>query len=158
MTELYSLEKMKEKVNTRGRIIAIGISLIAFALICAVLFCALVDFETLKVYKIVGCIISVSCAWGSLYLLVEKRAKLGDEIARLNSFLHKGRRVLKCKVSGISKPKTVADGMVACEVFLDDKSTAVYYDKGLGDVPFSVGEDIEIALVENYIVAYEVKK
>lgn len=158
MTELYSLEELNKKVNIRKRIVTIGALLPVFALLCAVLFCILVDFETLKAYKIIGCIISVACAWGSLYLLAEKRVKINEDIARLDKFLHKDRKAFECKIADISKPKTVADGVSVYEIFVDDKQTAFYYDISVGENSFSIGENIKFSVVDNYIVAYEVIK
>ena len=158
MIELYSLEELNKKVNISKRIVTIGALLPIFALLCAVLFCILVELETLKAYKIIGCVISVACAWASLYLLAEKRAKISEEIARLDKFLHKERKNVDCKISGISKPKTIADGVSVYEILVDDKQTAFYYDTSFGEIPFSIGENVNFWVVDNYIVTYEVRK
>ena len=156
MTELYSLEKLDKKVNKLKKTKAVGIALPIIALILAIVLCVFVNTDTLKVFKVVGSIISVACAWISLYLLSAKRPSLNEEIARLNAFLKKERKSVECVVTEIDEPKTIADGISAYEIFVDDKHTAFYVDSELGDISLLKGNTVHLEVVDNYIVAYEV--
>ena len=156
MTELYSLEKLDKKVNKLKKTKAVGIALPIFALILAIVLCVFANTDTLKVFKVVGSIISVACAWASLYLLSDKRSSLNEEIARLNAFLKKERKSVECVVTEIDEPKTIADGISAYEIFVDDKHTAFYFDSELGDISLLKGNTVHLEVVDNYIVAYEV--
>lgn len=158
MTEIYSLDKLSLKVNKLKKSEAAGFALPIIALILAVVLCIFVSTDTLKAFKIVGSVISVACAWTSLYLLSAVRSSLNEEIARLNAFLKKERKEVISLISKIDEPKTIADGVFAYEIFVDDKCTAFYFDSELGGLPFSVGNTVRFEVVDNFIVAYEVIK
>ena len=158
MTELYSLDKLNIKVNKLKQTKAIGIALPVVALIVAISLFLFVNTDTLKAFKIAGSTISVACAWVSLYLLSTKRSSLNEEIARLNAFLKKERKLIKCTICEIDPPKTIVDGILAFEIFIDDKRTAFYFDSELGSIPFSNGNTVHLEVVDNFMVAYEVIK
>ena len=158
MTELYCQDNLNKKLKSRKTIIAVACVALAVAVVFVLVSCFVVNLETLLIFKILDCIVSVVCAWIAVFLFSFKLTKIKNETTRLSAFLQNNRERLICTVNRIAEPKTVADGVTAYEVFIDNDSRALFYETTLGDMPFSIGDTLKIEAVNNYIVAYEVTK
>ena len=61
-------------------------------------------------------------------------------------------------IDQIEEPKTLVENIVAYEVYAKDMDVAFYYEVKNSDMPFEVGNLVEVDVINNYIVAYEVRK
>ena len=92
------------------------------------------------------------------YLLGNRRIKLNDKLSHLDRVINGKREVVSFRISEIGTAKTIFENIVAYEIFSDERDVAYYVEARLGALPFSVGDEIKIAIVNNFVVAYEVKK
>lgn len=158
MTELYSPGELTEMLKKRKGIITLGVVLPVFSFAFSVFSCFVVDLNSLLLYKILTCSFLVISVWISIYLLFSGRIRLNDKIEHLSMMLNGKREIVCCEISEIHSPKTVSENILAYEIFDKQKDVAYYLEVGLVTLPFGVGDSITIAIVNNYVVAYEVKK
>ena len=158
MTEVYSKNESEviEKKYKHTLRLAIALPLIAFVL--AVAFCFVVNTDTLSIFKAIGSTISVLCVWACVYLLFNRLPKLKNNASHINKMLNSERKHISFVVDKIEEPKTLVENIVAYEVYAKDMDVAFYYEVKNSDMPFEVGNHIEVEVVNNYIVAYEVRK
>ena len=158
MTELYSPDELSLAFKKRKVIITLGIVLPAFFLVFSVFSCFVVNLESLAFFKIADSLLLVISAWISVYLLGNRRIKLNDKLSHLDRVINGKREVVSFRISEIGTAKTIFENIVAYEIFSDERDVAYYVEARLGALPFSVGDEIKIAIVNNFVVAYEVKK
>ena len=158
MTEVYSkneLEVIEKKYKHTLRL-AIALPLIAFAL--AVFFCFVANTDTLSMFKAIGSTISVLSVWVCVYLLFNRLPKFKNNASHISKMLTGDKKHISFVVAKIEEPKTLVENIVAYEVYAKDMDVAFYYEVKNSAMPFDVGNHIEVEVVNNYIVAYEVKK
>ena len=158
MTEVYSKNELEAIAKSRKNTIFAAIAFPSFALVLAVVLCFLADSNSLSVYKAIGCTVSVLCVWISVYLVWNRLPKLMDNAHHISRMLTGDRTCLSCVVSRVDAPKTLTENILAYEIFIKDEDAAFYYEQRSGEPPFATGDQINIRVVNNYIVAYEVKR
>ena len=158
MTEVYSKNESEviEKKYKHTLRLAIALPLIAFAL--AVFFCFVANTDTLSMFKAIGSTISVLSVWICVYLLFNRLPKLKNNASHISKMLTGDKKHISFVVAKIEEPKTLVENLVAYEVYAKDMDVAFYYEVKNSGMPFEVGNHIEVDVVNNYIVAYEVKK
>ena len=158
MSELYfkeHLENLKKrlKMTTIIGIITQFLGIIAFFVLCF-----FANTENITIIKIADGILLVASAWIAFYLLGSYRTELNDKIEHIENMLNGKRENVQCKIGIIKKPATITFNIFAYEIIDCDSGLGFYFESESPEIPFSVGDVVDFALVNNYIVAYEVKK
>ena len=158
MIEVYSKSELEVIAKKQKNTLTVAIALPSIAFILAVAFCFLADRDTLSMFKAIGSIISVLSVWICVYLLFNRLPKLKNNASHINKMLNSERKHISFVVDKIEEPKTLVENIIAYEVHAKDMDVAFYYEVKNSDMPFEVGNHIEVEVVNNYIVAYEVRK
>ena len=85
-----------------------------------------------------------------------RRTELNDKAEYLEIMLKSKRETTRVKIGKIEEPKTITFNLSAYDIFDANSGLAYYFESGLAEIPFSVGDEADLAIVKNYIVAYEV--
>lgn len=158
MSELYSREHLKKIEKRRKTTIIVGISAPIFAFLLVVASCFFVKQSSLTAIKIADGIILVLSAWSSFYLLGSRRTELNNKIEHLADMLNVNRKTVSCEIGRIGEPKTITFDVFAYEIFDRSGSLSLYLEFEQEQLPFAVGDTVDFAVVNNFIVAYEVKR
>lgn len=158
MIEVYSKNELELIAKNQKNTMTLAIALPSIAFVLAVVFCFLADTDTLSIFKAIGSTISVLSAWICVFCVFNRLPKLRNNASHINIMLSGQRICVSCRVLKIDEPKTIAENRLAYEVYVDDGNSAFYFEAKSGGIPFSNGDFIDIVTVNNYIVAYEVKK
>ena len=158
MTEVYSKNELEVIAKKQKNTWTVAIALPSIALVLAVFFCFVANTDTLSIFKAIGSTISVLSVWVCVYLLFNRLPKLKNNASHINKMLNSERKHISFVVDKIEEPKTLVENIVAYEVYAKDMDVAFYYEVKNSDMPFEVGNHIEVEVVNNYIVAYEVRK
>lgn len=158
MTEVYSKNELEVIAKKHKHTLRLAIALPSIAFALAVAFCFLADIDTLSIFKAIGSTISVLSAWACVYLLFNRLPKLKNNASHISKMLTGDKKHISFVVAKIEEPKTLVENLVAYEVYAKDMDVAFYYEVKNSAMPFEVGNHIEVEVVNNYIVAYEVRK
>lgn len=158
MTEVYSKNELEVIAKKQKNTWTVAIALPSIVLVLAVVFCFVANTDTLSIFKSIGSTISVLSVWVCVYLLFNRLPKLKNNASHINKMLNSERKHISFVVDKIEEPKTLVENIIAYEVHAKDMDVAFYYEVKNSDMPFEVGNHIEVEVVNNYIVAYEVRK
>lgn len=158
MSELYSKECLENIQKRLKMTTTIGIILPIFAFLVVITSCFFAELSNLTAIKVVDGILLVISAWTSFYLFGSHRTELNDKREHLEVMLKSKREITRVKIGKIGEPKTITFNLSAYEIFDVNSGLAYYFESGFAEIPFSVGDEADFAIVNNYIVAYEVKK
>ena len=136
----------------------VGILLPIFALLLVVISCFLANTDNLTAIKITDGVLLVISAWACFYLLGSHRVELGDKIDHFEAMLKGKRETVRAEIGKIGEAKTISFNLTAYEIFDQSSRSAYYFETELCPIPFSVGDVVDFAVVNNYVVAYEVIK
>lgn len=158
MSELYSKEHLENAQKRHKTTTTVGILLPIFTFLLVIISCFFVKLGNLTAIKIVDGMLLVISAWASFYLLGSHRTELNDKTEHLEAMLKGERTITRVKIGKIGEPKTITFNLSAHEIFDANSGLAYYFESQLAEIPFSVEDVVDFAIVKNYIVAYEVKK
>ena len=158
MTEVYSKNELEVIAKKQKNTLTLAIALPSIAFVLAVVFCFLADTDTLSIFKAIGSTISVLSVWICVYFVFNRLPKLKNNASHINKMLNGEKKHISFVVDKIEEPKTLVENIIAYEVYAKDMDVAFYYEVKNSDMPFEVGNLVEVDVVNNYIVAYEVRK
>ena len=158
MTEVYSKNESEVIEKKCKHTLRLAVALPSIAFVLAVFFCFLANTDTLSMFKAIGSTISVLSVWICVYLLFNRLPKLKNNASHISKMLNGDKKHISFVVAKIEEPKTLVENIVAYEVYAKDMDVAFYYEVKNSDMPFEVGNLVEVDVVNNYIVAYEVRK